>query len=74
MPVAEEHAAEPILILDDESDGSENSAASDSAPQPGPEPCLEIPPIMALAPGQEPVPSESLSWQARIEEFESVVR
>ena len=74
VPAAEEHAAEPILISDDESEGPANSAASDSAPQPGAEPCLEISSIMALAPGQEPAPSESLPWQARVEEFENAVR
>ncbi|XP_020249075.1 nucleosome assembly protein 1-like 5 [Asparagus officinalis] len=74
VPAAEEHAAEPILISDDESEGRANSAASDPAPQPGAEPCLQIPPITALAPGQRSVPSESQPWQARIEEFEGAVR
>ncbi|XP_020259182.1 uncharacterized protein LOC109835624 [Asparagus officinalis] len=71
VPTAEEPAAEPILISDDDSEGRATPVASDPAPEPGDEPCLEIPPITALAPGQEPAPSESLSWQARIEEFES---
>ncbi|XP_020245246.1 flagellar attachment zone protein 1-like [Asparagus officinalis] len=74
VPAAEEHAADPILISDDESEGRANSAAPDPAPQPGAEPCLEIPPITALAPGQSFVPSESQPWQARIEEFEGAVR
>ena len=74
VPAAEEHAADPILISDDESEGRANSAAPDPAPQPGAEPCLEIPPITALAPGQRSVPSESQPWQARIEEFEGAVR
>ena len=71
---AEEHAAEPILISDDESEGPVTSPASGFVPQPGTEPCLEVPPIAALAPGQEPTFSESLPLQAHVEEFESAVR
>ncbi|XP_020271657.1 unconventional myosin-XVIIIa-like [Asparagus officinalis] len=73
-PTAEEQATEPILISDDESEGAATSSESKPAPTPDAEPCLEMPPITALAPGQEPISSDSSSLQARLEEFENAVK
>ena len=74
MPTTEECTAEPILIFDDESEGIATSSASNPIPLSGAEPCLEIPPIAVLGPGLEPVSSDSLSIQARVEEFENAVK